>query len=149
MGKLKVLCMPHHENINNKTSSWFLMLPACLPWVTCRGQVPSMSLEGRELCSRHSFAKNKLPVSRWGAGRWVAIALPWERNYRERNCIGDTYKYGCHFQKYLINKEPKPNQVLKSIKSLKSIHMREINHPTVFWQSQWFLCVVLTANVPV
>lgn len=26
--------------------------------------------------------------------------------------------------------------------------MREINHPIVFWQSWWFLCAVLKANVP-
>lgn len=81
------------------------------------------------------------------AGGWPWLSSgPWG-HYWERNCLWDTYKYGCHFQKYLINKEPKKKKVLKSIKSLKVIHMREINHPSVFWQSWWFLCAVLTVNV--
>lgn len=59
------LCMPHHENINNKASSWFLVLPAASPGWHTEVRLLPRGWRG-ELCSRDSSAKNTLPVSRWG-----------------------------------------------------------------------------------
>lgn len=150
MGELKVLfpyfssCLIMKISITKPGADCLWYLPVFPRWHTEVRFLPCGWREG-ELCSRHTFHL-------W-AGEVLAGGWPLLNSGSLRILLGKKWslrhlKYGCHFQKYLINKEQQQKKILKSIKSLKVIHRREIKHSTVFWQSWWFLCAVLTANVP-